>query len=296
MTMAGMKHGVAELKPGVRLHYVEAGAGDRTMVLLHGYPQTWYEWRRVIPAFVAAGYRVIALDYRGSGGSSKPPAGYDKRTMALDLAMLLGEHLGVKRPIVLVGHDIGMMVAYAFASSFPRSVERVVLMEAPIPGTLVYDATIATTHLSNFMPWHFFFHNAGNNLAELLTQGRERQYLKHFYDRLAFNPDAIGPDDLGVYASQYEAAGAMRAGFELYRAFDQDGDDNRAALKKNGRLPMPVLGLGGASSFYVPIALPMLKEVAKDVTVQSIPECGHWVAEEAPQAFVEHVLAFCSKG
>ncbi len=227
-----LKHGSAEITTGVRLRYVEAGTGPRTMVLLHGYPQTWWEWRHAIPLFAQAGFRVIAPDYRGAGGSSKPPQGYDKRTMAADIEVLLRQHLGVKSPIVLVGHDIGMMVAYAFASSFPKSVERLVLMEAPLPGTLAYNATIATTHLTNVMDWHFFFHNATDNLAELLTQGRERQYLKSFYDRLAFNPDAIGLDDLDVYASQYESAGAMRAGFELYRAFDRDADDNRACAEK----------------------------------------------------------------
>ena len=290
-----LKHGSAEITTGVRLHYVEAGTGPRTMVLLHGYPQTWWEWRHAIPLFAQAGFRVIAPDYRGAGGSSKPPQGYDKRTMAADIEVLLRQHLGVKSPIVLVGHDIGMMVAYAFASSFPKSVERLVLMEAPLPGTLAYNATIATTHLTNVMDWHFFFHNATDNLAELLTQGRERQYLKSFYDRLAFNPDAIGLDDLDIYASQYESAGAMRAGFELYRAFDRDADDNRTALKKHGRLSMPVLGLGGTSSFYLPIAKAMLKEVAKDTTVEGVPNCGHWIAEENPALLVERVLAFCQR-
>ena len=95
--------------------------------------------------------------------------------MAAGLGALLRQHLGVQTPVVMIGHDIGMMVAYAFASSFPKSVERLVLMEAPIPGTIVYDTMIASTHLSNLMDWHFFFHNAGNNFAELLTQGRERQ-------------------------------------------------------------------------------------------------------------------------
>ena len=290
-----VRYGIAELKPGVRLHYVEAGAGPRTLVLLHGYPQTWWEWRYVIPVFAQAGFRVIAPDYRGAGGSSKPPDGYDKRTMAADVEILLRQHLSVKAPVVMIGHDIGMMVAYAFASSFPKSVERLILMEAPIPGTITYDAMVASAHLSNVMHWHFFFHNAGNNLAELLTQGRERQYLKHFYDRLAFNQDAIGLEDLNLYATQFEAAGAMRAGFELYRAFDRDAEDNRATLKKNGRLTMPVLGLGGASSFFVPIALPMLKEVAKNVMVESIPSCGHWVAEENPSSLIEQVLAFCKQ-
>lgn len=288
-----LKHGTADLNPGVRLHYIEAGTGPRTLVLLHGYPQTWWEWRHVIPVFVQAGFRVVAPDYRGAGGSSKPPEGYDKRTMAADIEMLLRQHLGVKNPVVLIGHDIGMMVAYAFASSFPKSVERLVLMEAPLPGTLIYDAMVASAQLSNILHWHFFFHNAGNNLAELLTQGRERQYLKHFYDRLAFDQNAIGLEDLDIYATQFEAAGAMRAGFELYRAFDRDGEDNRAWLKKNGRLCMPVLGLGGSSSFFVSIAKPMLKEVAKSAVVESIPNCGHWIAEENSQFFTERVLAFC---
>lgn len=288
-----LKHGVADLKPGVRLHYVEAGNGPRTIVLLHGYPQTWWEWRHVIPVFAQAGFRVIAPDYRGAGGSSKPPEGYDKRTMAADIEALLRQHLKIEAPVVMVGHDIGMMVAYAFASSFPRSVDRLVLMEAPLPGTLTYDAMVASTHLSNVMHWHFFFHNAGNNIAELLTHGRERQYVQDFYHRLAFNQGAIGVDDLDIYATQFAAAGAMRAGFELYRAFDKDADDNRAALKKNGRLAMPVLGLGGESSFYLPIAKPMLKEVAKDTTVEGIPHCGHWIAEENPAVFTERVLAFC---
>ena len=286
-------HGIAEIAPGVRIHYVESGNGPRTLVLLHGYPQTWYEWRHVIPVFAQQGFRVIAPDYRGAGGSSKPPGGYDKRTMAADIEQLLRVHLNVKTPVVLVGHDIGMMVAYAFASIFPKSVRRLVLMEAPLPGTLVYDATVASKHLRNQNMWHFFFHNAQDNLAELLTTGRERQYLKSFYDRLSFDHGAIALDDLDVYTDEFSSAGAMRAGFELYRAFDQDGEDNRAALKKNGRLSMPVLALGGVGSFYLPIAKAMLEEVAKDVTVEGVPECGHWIAEENPAFFVEQVLRFC---
>ena len=289
------RHGIAEIAPGVRIHYVESGTGPRTIVLLHGYPQTWHEWRHVIPVFAQQGFRVIAPDYRGAGGSSKPPSGYDKRSMAADIEQLLRVHLQVKTPVVLVGHDIGMMVAYAFASSYPKAVERVVLMEAPLPGTLVYDATVASTRLRNQTMWHFFFHTAQDNLAELLTAGRERQYLKSFYDRLCFDHEAIGVRDLDVYANEFSSAGAMRAGFELYRAFDQDGEDNRAALKKHGRLSMPVLALGGTASFYLPIAKAMLKEVAKDVTVDGVPDCGHWIAEENPAFFVQRVLEFCRR-
>ncbi len=293
LALPQLSHGVAELEPGVRLHYVMTGSGSRTIVLLHGYPQTWWEWRHVLAPLARAGWRVIAPDYRGAGGSSKPQTGYDKRTMAADIHTLLLKQLKITGPITLVGHDIGMMVAYAFASEFPKLVEKLVLMEAPLPGTAAYDATVASTKLSNATMWHFFFHNAQNSLAESLTAGRERLYLQHFYERLAFNQDAITKADLDLYASHYSAAGAMRAGFELYRAFDRDGEDNKASLKKNARLTMPVLALGGSSSFYLPIAKEMLVEVAKKVSVVSIPECGHWIAEENPTVLVEELLKFC---
>ena len=244
------------------------------------------------PALGGGGLARHAPDYRGAGASSKPPDGYDKRTMAADIHRLLRDHLGIAGPVTMVGHDIGMMVAYAFASSFPGSTERLVLMEAPLPGTAVYDRMVATPRLGNMPLWHFFFHNAQDSLAEALTAGRERLYLRHFYDRLAFNQDAIGPADLDRYAMSFEAAGAMRAGFELYRAFDRDGEDNRAALKRSGKLAMPVLALGGASSFFAPVAGEMLGEVADTVTTAAIPECGHWVAEENPRALLEHILDF----
>ena len=148
--MPPLAHGTAELEPGVRLHYVTAGTGTRTMVLLHGYPETWYEWRHVIGPLVRAGWRVVAPDYRGAGDSSKPTGGYDKRTMAADIFKLLRNHLKISGQVTVVGHDIGMMVAYAFASDYPKSVDKLVLMEAPLPGTAVYDATVASTKLNNF--------------------------------------------------------------------------------------------------------------------------------------------------
>ena len=291
-----LAHGSAHLSTGVRLHYVTAGTGPRTMVLLHGYPETWYEWRHVLRPFAAAGWRVIAPDYRGAGGSSKPTDGYDKRTMAADVRHLLTDHLGVSGPVTMVGHDIGMMVAYAYAAEYADAVDRLVLMEAPLPGTATWDQMLSKTNLTGFMAWHFYFHNADNNLAESLTAGRERLYLQHFYTRLAFNPDAISPADLDEYAGQFSAAGAMRAGFEVYRAFDGDAAANRAGLAKRGRLKMPVLALGGTASFYLPIAEAMLKEVATDVTVVPIPECGHWIAEEKPRSLVSEVLNFTGTG
>ena len=113
-------------------------------MLVHGYPQTWWSWRHVLGPLAAAGFRVIAPDYRGAGHSSKPPNGYDKRTMAADIAVLLTDVLGVDRPVTMVGNDIGMMVAYALGSEFPHLVERLVLMEAVLPGTAAYDRAVGT--------------------------------------------------------------------------------------------------------------------------------------------------------
>ena len=114
------QHGMAEVEPGVQLHYVEAGWGAETMVLVHGYPETWWEWRHVMPTFASAGYRVIAVDYRGAGNSAKPASGYDKQTMAQDIHKLLADHLAVTDPVILVGHDIGMTVALHLPSYTPR--------------------------------------------------------------------------------------------------------------------------------------------------------------------------------
>jgi pimeloyl-ACP methyl ester carboxylesterase len=285
-------HGSARLAPDVRLHYAVAGEGPSTLLLIHGYPENGWQWRHVIGPLAGAGFRVIAPDYRGAGRSSKPAAGYDKRTMAADLRTLAREHLAVEGPLAVVGHDIGSMVAFAFALQFPDEVSHLSLGEAPLPGTSAYDALVGKSRLAHNPLWHFAFHNAPDNLAEALTVGRERTYLDSFYDRLAFNPEAIGPEDRARYAEAFASAGAMRAGFEIYRAFDRDAEDNRAALKAQGRLRMPVLALAGEHSPLAPANEPMMNEVADHATVQKIPAAGHWIAEENPKAVVEALLGF----
>ena len=171
------QHGMAEVEPGVQLHYVEVGSGPETMVLVHGYPETWWEWRHVMPIFASAGYRVIAVDYRGAGNSSKPASGYDKRTMAKDIHTLLIDHLAMADPVIMVGHDIGMTVAFAFATLYPESVKKLVLVDAIVPGTPTFKAFLTTGKLRNSNLAHFFWHNARNNMAEALTAGRERMYI-----------------------------------------------------------------------------------------------------------------------
>jgi pimeloyl-ACP methyl ester carboxylesterase len=281
-----VSHAMADIEPGLRLHFVAAGDGVRTAVLLHGFPQTWWEWSRVIPPLVKAGFRVVAPDYRGAGNSSRPASGYDKRTMARDIHRLLRDHLGVIGPVAIVGHDIGLMVAYAYARAYPEEVSHLVVMDAPLPGTAVFDRLRADPRV-----WQFAFHGA-RDVPEMLVAGRERPYLRAFFDARLFDPSAISADDFDMYVSAYSAPGAMRAGFELYRAFDDDAKENRAALQRDGKLTMPVLAVGGAASTTGPLMEDMMREVATDVTGLRVPGTAHWIAEENPSALVTGLLAF----
>jgi pimeloyl-ACP methyl ester carboxylesterase len=284
--LTDVTHGMADLEPGLRLHYVTAGEGARTFVLLHGFPQTWWQWHRVIPELVEGGFSVVAPDYRGAGHSWRPAGGYDKKTMAGDVHGLLRRHLRIEGPVVLVGHDIGLMIAYAYAQAYRGDVSHLVVVDAPLPGTAVFDRLRADPRV-----WHFTFHGA-RDVAELLVAGREREYLQAFFNARIFDPSAIRDSDLEIYVSAYAAPGAMRAGFELYRAFDRDAEDNRASLSRNGKLTIPVLAVGGATSTSGPLVEEMMREVAEDVAGLRVPRTAHWVAEENPQAFVHAVLEF----
>ena len=279
-------HAMADIEPGLRLHYVAAGVGPRVVVLLHGFPQTWYEWRHVIPQLAEAGFRVVAPDYRGAGHSWRPAGGYDKRTMAGDIRRQLREHLEVEDRVALVGHDIGLMVAYAYAQAYREEVSHLALVDAPLPGTTVFDRLRSDPRV-----WHFAFHGA-RDVAEMLVAGRERQYLQAFFNARVFDPSAITRSDLDVYVSAYSAPGAMRAGFELYRAFDQDAEDNRDALKRNGKLTLPVLAVGGETSTSGPLVEEMMREVAENVSGVRVPRTAHWIPEENPSALGAALLDF----
>ncbi|KIO75744.1 alpha/beta hydrolase [Pedobacter lusitanus] len=281
-----LKHGMAPIHNNLRIHYVDAGSGDKTIVLLHGFPQTWWEWRLIIPRLVNAGFRVIAPDYRGAGDSWRPPAGYDKRTMAGDIHQLIKEHLQIKGPVIMAGHDIGLMVAYAYAQEYREDVSHLIVIDAPLPGTLAFDKI-----RSDHRVWHFSFHNVPD-LPEFLIAGREREYLQAFFNYRIFNTGAIDSEDLDVFVSAYSAPGAIRAGLEVYRAFDQDIKDNRAQLQKNGKLAIPVLAIGGQISTSGSIMKEMMEEVADQVTSVRIPGTAHWIAEENPEVFLSEVLRF----
>ena len=279
---SAVTHGMAEVEPGVRIHYVVAGDGQRAIVLLHGFPETWREWRAVIPALVQAGFRVVAPDYRGAGDSWRPAGGYDKRTMAQDIHHLVQDHLRIGEPAVVVGHDVGLWIAGAYALQYPADVSHLAVMEAPLAGTAVFERLRPRL-------WHFAFHGA-RDVAEALVAGRERLYLQQFFAARYGDPSAVSAADFDAYVAAYSSPGGMRAAFETYRTFEQDATDNRAALEQHGKLTIPVLFAGGELSFSVPLGVEMMEEVAEDVTGLTFPRAGHWIPEEQPDALAAAIL------
>ncbi|HEX6429815.1 MAG TPA: alpha/beta hydrolase [Niastella sp.] len=279
-------HGMTVIDATTRIHYVEAGSGEQTIVLLHGFPQTWWEWRFIIPTLIDAGFRVIAPDYRGAGDSWRPASGYDKRTMARDINKLLKEHLKITKPVIMIGHDIGLMIAYAYAQEYRDEVSRLIVIDAPLPGTQAFNNIRADPRV-----WHFAFHTV-RDLPELLISGRERQYLQSFFNYRIFNAGAISHDDLDIFTSAYSAPGAIRAGMEVYRAFDQDMLDNKESLQKKGKLSIPVLAVGGEISTSGALMNDMMQEVAENVTAVRIEKTAHWVVEENPKDFLTALMTF----
>ena len=284
MAATDLVHRFADLGE-VLLHYVTAGDGP-PVVLLHGWPQTWYEWRHVMPA-LARHYTVIAPDLRGLGDSSRPQQGYDKQTIADDIWRLVHDRLGHDR-FFLVGHDWGGPVAYALAAAHREAVRRLVILDVVIPGS-GGDFSQAGRR------WHHQFHMT-LDLPEALTQGREEVYLGWFYRAFAYRPDAIGADDVQEYLRSYRQPGAMRAGFAYYRALPQDAADNQKSIAR-GKLAMPVLAIGGAVSYPYGRgrgAEPeeSLKRVAVQVQGEVIADCGHFIPEEAPDLLNARLLEF----
>jgi pimeloyl-ACP methyl ester carboxylesterase len=262
---------------GVNLHYVIGGQG-KPIVLLHGWPQTWYAWRKILPT-LAQHHTVIALDLPGLGESSVPTKGYDKRSIAQVIHQLI-THLGFDR-INLVGHDIGGMVAYAYAATHPETVQRLVLAEFWLPGFGLEDGM----DIAKGGSWHFGFHMAPE-IPEMLTAGREREYLSMLIYRTGIEATAIDE-----YVRHYAAPGGMHNGFEYYRTLLKDGQQNRE-LAKN-KLRMPVLVLTGSDS---PIGeerlLKGVQSVSVNVQSHIIEGSVHWLAEEQPESLSHQLLTF----
>lgn len=266
---------------GVKLHYLVAGKGD-PVVLLHGFAQTSHMWRPLI-AKLSARHTVIAPDLRGFGQSSTPDGGYTKKGMAQDIHALV-KSLKYDR-IRLVGHDIGLMVAYAYAAQYPDEVDRIVLMEAFLPGVGEWNNVFLLRDL-----WHFHFF--GKTPLALVT-GRERTYLEHFWNDFAADAQKSVPEaDRKFYAKAYARPGHMKAGMEVFRAFPQDAAEF-AELAKT-KLPMPMLVLSGEKAGGT-FLIEQGKMVATNVEGVLVPGRGHWLMEEAPDQVIPKLIEFLDR-
>ncbi len=263
---------------GVRLRYLIDGKGS-PVVLLHGYTQTGHMWHPIMPA-LAERHTVIVPDLRGAGGSAKPESGYDKKNMAVDIHELTSS-LGFDR-VSIVGHDIGLMVAYAYAAQFSQATGRVVLMDAFLPGIGNWKDVWLLRDM-----WHFHFYG---DVPLALVKGRERTYFEHFWNDFAADPKHSVPEaDRRIYAKAYAQPGGMRAGFEYFKAFSQDASDFEQFSKT--KLSMPVLVLTGekASGKFL---IEQARLAAKDVKGGVIDGSGHWLMEEAPGQVIPQLVAF----
>jgi len=263
---------------GVRLHYLIGGKGS-PVVLLHGYAQTGHMWRPLMQP-LAKSHTVIVPDLRGAGGSAKPESGYDKKNMAVDIHELTAS-LGFER-VSIVGHDIGLMVAYAYAAQFPQATERMILMDAFLPGIGNWKDVWLMRDL-----WHFHFYG---KVPLALVKGRERTYFEHFWNDFAADPKhSVSEADRRIYARAYAQPGGMRAGFEYFRNFEKDAKDFEQLSKT--KLSMPLLVLTGekASGTFL---IDQARLVASDVKGVVVPGSGHWLIDEAPKTVIPAIVDF----
>ena len=271
---------------GIKQHYVEAGSGP-PVILLHGFPETCYAWRKQIPV-LAERYRVIAPDLRGYGETEKPAAPYDKRTMANDILALM-QTLGIKRA-PLIGHDRGARVATRFAKDHPQAISHLGVLDN-VPTRVIFekmDATIAKGH------WFFIFNNVPD-LPEALIAGREEIWLRFILQGWTYDPEALTPEDLTAYTRAYQKPGAVRGALSDYRAGPEDvaQDEEDADVK----ITCPTLALWGADFELGGKMWDMAgiwHEMATNVRTVAIPQCGHLPQEERPEQVNAELLEFLS--
>jgi len=267
--------------PGFKMSYLTVGKGE-PVLLLHGYAQTSRMWLPLMRELARTNL-VIAPDLRGFGGSARPEGGYDKKTMAQDVHKL-AQALGVKRASV-VGHDIGLMVAYAYAAQYPGEVDRVVLMDAFLPGVGDWTKVWLLRDL-----WHFHFYGK-TPLA--LVKGRERTYFEHFWNDFAADPKrSVSEQDRQFYAAAYAKPGGMRAGFEVFRNFEQDAKDFDEFAKTKLKMPMLVLSGEKASGEFLVTQGRLAAENVEGVVVKN---AGHWLMDEAPGQVIPRLVEFLAR-
>jgi pimeloyl-ACP methyl ester carboxylesterase len=268
----------------LQLHAVTGGAGP-PLLLLGGWPQTWYAWRLLMPA-LARDFAVVVVDPRGVGLSAKPLGGYDTGTLASDMVALMAA-LGHKR-FAMVGHDIGMWTGYALAADHPERLDRLVVAEAMIPGLSASPPLLGSPEVNTRL-WHFAFNRLAD-LNERLVQGREDVFFGHQFASKAATPTALPAHAVQVYVDAIAASPeALRASFEFYRALDATMEQN--GRRSRHRLALPVLTIAGAQGAGELVEQTM-RRAAEDVQSVVVPDCGHYPAEEAPEAMLAALAAF----
>ncbi|WP_205347222.1 alpha/beta fold hydrolase [Pseudonocardia broussonetiae] len=261
------------------------GGDGPPLVLLHGWPQTSRAWRRVAPALAAAGYTVVAPDLPGLGGSDPLPAGYGKDAVAGALRTLVHDLVGAG-PVRVVGHDIGGMVAFAWARTHPDEVARLVVVDTGLPGLGLERAM----DVARGGRWHHGFFMTPD-VPAMLVAGTEDEFFTWWFGRLAGDRDAFPPAEVAATTAAYRGRAALDRGFGHYRALLDDGRATAAWLDGGGRLPMPVAAVGGGLSLGERVAQD-LAPAAPDLRAIVVDGAGHFVAEEQPDSFVEQLVPF----
>ena len=268
------------------VRYIAAGSEGIPIVFVHGWPQCADEFRHVM-RHLSGKYRLFAMDLRGIGGTTTPSQDWTKETLAHDLHAFV-QTLELERPIV-IGHDIGGAVAYAHGRLFSENLRGIGVLDLPLPGLAPWDDVVMSA-----MAWHFDFHGQ-KPLAEDLVSGRQKTYLRYFYDQVAFRPEAISDEDVDLYAAAYETRDQLTAGFELYRAFPIDAEFGR---KHTAKFELPMLLAGGSHAcgqMREDISGALKQNGVTNLTSVVIEDSGHWVCDEQPEATATVIDSFAEK-
>jgi len=275
---------------GVRLHFVEGGSGT-PILLLPGWPQSWYAWRYVMPLLAKAGRRVIALDPRGMGDSDRPASGYEMRTVAAELHDFVEAlRLTANEPVDIVGHDLGTWIGYAYAAEWPGDVKRLAVLDAALPGITPPPPAGIPSADANVKSWHLAF-NRLDDLPEILLQGREREFLTWLFRVKSTRPWTTTPADLDEYVRVNAAPGATRAALSYQRHFLSPEGIAHSRERAERKLGMPVLAFGAESGVGA-VLLDTMRLVATDVRGGVFAGCGHYMPDEAPRAVAEQIIKF----
>jgi len=282
MTPDGFTHHTARTAAG-RIHYVRGGNGP-LLLLLHGWPQTWYEWRRVMPA-LAEDHTVVAADWRGAGFSGRPATGYDADTVAAELREVV-RRLAGDAPITVIGHDWGAVFAYCYAAQYRGEVAALGIFEMALPGLGLMEQAFIPKAGGDFL-WHLPFQSVPD-IPALLIGGREREYLQWFFQHFAYDPDAITPSDVEEYVRAIQQPGALRAGLAVYEEYFTSAD--QVARHAERPLDIPVVAYGGEACLGG-LTLATVQAVAPAATGGVVERSGHWMPEERPDVIIEQTRA-----